>query len=131
MNVRKLFATNKQLEVEGKWIVVDGDFEIKLARFNNKNFIDKYKELVADYKVTSRNREVSGEPLNKIMREAIATCIVLDWKNFNDGTKKVPYSVKNAMHYLEEWNDFAEYVSRESQDIRHFQDEVEEAQVKN
>ncbi|HWM89404.1 MAG TPA: hypothetical protein VN493_01410 [Thermoanaerobaculia bacterium] len=128
MDISK-FQTNKSAEEEGIWVDVDGNgTKVKVARINNARYKKFFQKITKPYKRQIRNGTLAEELAEKLLVDALANTILLDWKGFTKGGEDFPYSVDNARSFLQESADFRDFVSDAANEMENFRaEELEEA----
>lgn len=123
------FSTDQNLEEEGVWISLDGNgTEIKVARMNCRPYKKYFQAITKPYKRLIRNGSLSEDLAEKLLIDALAHKIVLDWKGLTKNGKKFPYSVENATQFLSTSPDFRDLVTEAASEMDNFrQKELEEA----
>lgn len=122
MDIRKTFQTDELLEENGTWVTFGGDSMFLIARFGNK----KHRELMERLRAPHRALIASGRPLpneiaDKMLIDAAAQTILLDWKGVTENGVVVPYSQEKAKEYLTELKDFrnqVDFVSTQMETFR-------------
>ena len=125
----KEFKTDRQLEEDGVWVPVDGQgARIKVARMNNPRYKKHFQRITKPYRRQIRSGTLSEELAEKLLVDALAQTILLDWEGFTKGGKKFSYSLDNAKTFLTESTDFRELVTDAASEMETFRaQEVEEA----
>ena len=128
MDISK-FQTNKSAEEEGIWVDVDGNgTRVKVARINNARYKKYFQKITKPYKRQIRNGTLAEELAEKLLVDALANTILLDWKGFTKGGEDFPYSTDNARSFLQESADFRDFVSDAANEMENFRaEELEEA----
>jgi len=128
MDISK-FQTNKSAEEDGIWVDVDGNgTKIKVARINNPRYKKYFQKITKPYKRQIRNGTLAEELAEKLLVDALASTILLDWKGFTKGDEAFPYSVDNARAFLSESADFRDLVSDAANEMENFRsEELEDA----
>lgn len=128
MDISK-FQTNKSAEEEGIWVDVDGNgTKIKVARINNTRYKKYFQKITKPYKRQIRNGTLAEELAEKLLVDALANTILLDWKGFTRGGEDYPYNIDNARAFLQESADFRDFVSDAANEMENFRaEELEEA----
>jgi hypothetical protein len=128
MDISK-FQTNKSAEEDGVWVDVDGNgTRIKVARINNARYKKYFQKITKPYKRQIRNGTLSEDLAEKLLVDALANTILLDWKGFTKEGQDFPYSVDNARSFLAESADFRDLVSDAATEMETFRTaEIEEA----
>lgn len=122
MDIRKTFQTDESLEENGTWVTFGGDSMFLIARFGNK----KHRELMERLRTPHRALIASGRPLpteiaDKMLIDAAAQTILLDWRGVTENGVPVPYSQEKAKEYLTELKDFrnqVDFVSTQMETFR-------------
>lgn len=128
MDISK-FQTNKSAEEEGVWVAVDGNgTKIKVARINNARYKKYFQKITKPYKRQIRNGTLAEELAEKLLVDALANTILLDWQGFTRGEEAFPYSVDNARAFLSESADFRDFVSDAANEMENYRaEELEDA----
>lgn len=126
------FKTDKALEEEGTWVSLDGNgTEIKVARMNNRAYKKYFQQITKPYKRLIRNGSLSEDLAEKLLVDAIAHKILLDWNGFTKNGKKFPYSVENAKTFLSESADFRDLVTEAAGEMENYRKKVLEEAAGN
>lgn len=131
MDLKKTFATDPELELEGVWYPLDDTTSIKVARDGNKNHVKALKRLTKPYRVQISTNTMHPDLVKKINATAMAETILLDWKGLEDDDKLVEYSTESAAAMLIKYPDFFKTVSAISEDMSVFQRDADAAAAKN
>ena len=128
MDISK-FQTNKSAEEEGIWVDVDGNgTKVKVARINNPRYKKYFQKITKPYKRQIRNGTLAEELAEKLLVDALANTILIDWQGFTKGGEPFPYSVDNARSFLQESADFRDFVSDAANEMENFRsEELEDA----
>lgn len=132
MDLKKEYGVSKELEIEGVWIAIDDDTEVKVARLGNKKYMNEIERLSVPHRrilndKTGRNSTKKNAIANEIMCKVFARTIVLDWKNLLEGGKEVEYSYTECLRMLTEYPDFKDVIATEAEDMDNFfAEEIEE-----
>lgn len=128
---------NQRVDVDkstdGVWVDIDATTKLKIARFLNskhKAFVNRAME---PHKRASRIGQVDEEITDKIEVEALANCILLDWKGITVNKKEVKYSVKKAIEFLSDpaLPQFISMVREYSNDLTIFHEATMEDSIEN
>jgi hypothetical protein len=119
MDIDKI-ATDKSKEVEGIWMPFD-DAELLIASNNTQ----AYKRALAKFSKGVKSFMLKAEPglSEKIVQKAMATAVLLDFKNINQGGKPLVNSFENRMLLLEQ-KAILNFVAEISEDFTNFQAEA-------
>lgn len=130
MNVYEMFETDKATEEKG--VVIDyGEFQIRVARSGGAN--QKYNKLLEvltkPHRKAIQTESISPEIVKKIMIEAHAKTVVLDWENVKDRDGElIPFTVENCIKLFEDLPDLFADVQEQSAKTGMFRkDALEEA----
>lgn len=117
--------------IDGVWVNYIADFDLKLARIGNKKYKAYLRELQQPYIEQIRNGTLDEEKEIEIMRKAIARCIILDWRGYNedDGTL-IAYSESEALKMLEDREFMLRVVALSADRVR-YQKQLDEGAEKN
>jgi hypothetical protein len=128
MDISK-FQTSKSAEEDGIWVDVDGNgTKVKVARINNARYKKYFQKITKPYKRQIRNGTLAEELAEKLLVDALANTILLDWKGFTKDGEDFLYSVDNARSFLQESADFRDFVSDAANEMENFRgEELEEA----
>ncbi len=122
------FKTNKKKEEEGTWIDIGEGAKIKVARINNPRYKKYFQAITKPYRRQIRSGTLAEEVAEKLLIDAMANTILLEWEGFTQDKEEYPYSVANAKHFLAEFPDFRDIVSDAANEMEAFRDEdMEEA----
>lgn len=133
LDVFDKFAVNLDAELNGTWKTFMGA-QFLIARSGNKNF---NKALTDGYtthaEVLDKKDEAADKVAEKILNEAIANTLILDWKGVAYQGKEVKYTRQNAIELLSkpELRDFRLALLSMADDVENFLLKHEEEQTKN
>lgn len=118
MDIFKQFATDPKLEEEGRWVRIGGTddkpSELLVARTGTKRHTRVMAQQFEANKtlMESKDTEAANAKFLEMGRHALASCILLDWKNVEyKGDSK--YNYDNAFAMLGH-RDFRELVEKEA-----------------
>lgn len=99
MDIGKL-KTNLDLESEGVWVELGEGARIKVARMNNPRHSAALRRITKPYR-----RQIEAGTLNedisyRLIGEALAEGILLDWEGLTDNGEEIKYSPKTAKDLL-------------------------------
>lgn len=148
-NLFEKFKTEDDFEVNGIWKTYQGAAKIKLARAGNKNM--EYSKCLAkvaedlDGKDEKDPEKETREDRDKPWIEVYARSVIKGWQ-VKDGDKWVdgihlpdskgniiikPYSIDNVVKALLALPDFFDIIRKDANNIKTFQKEKEEKEIKN
>lgn len=131
MDFKKIFVTNKKKEEEGVWQAGPEDSEFLVARAGNPKFMKLSGELLKPYRKLIQMGKADDKIINGIVAEVTSRAVLLGWRKLKDGDVEVPYTTEEAKRRLLESPDFAEFIAALAQQVAAYQDEEQEAAVKN
>ena len=145
MSMRKLFTTNKDLEVKG--VEVDyGDFRVTLARAGgaNKKFARILESKTKPFRRAIQTETMDNDRAQEILKEVYAEAIVLRWEvklpdckwkvgieDLEDETKIVPFNSTNVMVAFMELDDLFLDIQAMANKVSLFRETVLEEDAKN
>lgn len=148
MSIDRLFAMNKDYEVEG--IIIDyGDFRVKIARAggNNKKFSKVFQSKMKPYKYQIERDTLDETVASRIMAEAYAEAIFLDMdvRKIDDegnityvqgialksGQEPIPYNRDNVIDALIKYPEFFRDIQHQANQVSLFRAADLEEDVKN
>lgn len=133
MDLFKQFATDENLEIEGRWVPLNAETEFKIARAYNKQFSRMFQR---EFKVNRLALEAKGEAAEKladdIMCNVMAKTILMGWKGplSINGEDLSKYSEENAVKALK-LKEFRAWVNRHAEDAAAFKVHQDEEDEKN
>ena len=110
MDLKKDFATDKNLENEGIWEDLGGGARIKVARSGNENYTKRFSELMKPHRRAIKRNTMSDKKAEKILIKVLAETILVDWEGIMEDGVEIAYSVENAIRILTEYKDFRDIV---------------------
>lgn len=128
------FKTDVKKSDEGVWCPVDTTTDIKIARYGNRTFQRALKRVMKPHKVMIDRGTLDDDMADKLLVEAMAEGILIDWRGMTENGAPLEYTKSEAIKVLlnKELRDFRELVVSLSQDMQLFRDEeIEEAEKKS
>lgn len=124
------FRSNLDLESEGVWVELGEDARIKVARMNNPRHASALRRLTKPYR-----RQIEAGTLNediayRVIGEAMAEGILLDWQGLTENGEPLKYSPKAARDLLTnpQLRDFRAQIEAAANDAEQFRlEEIETA----
>ena len=106
-----IFATDRQLEINGAWHPIGMGARILVARDNNPKYIQALRTAMEPYRTPAQRAELSGEEGDKLLCGILARTILLGWENIQDEDKvDLPYTHENAEMVLNKYPEFRSLV---------------------
>lgn len=128
-----IFETNEEKSNEGVWCPIDAVTDIKIARYGNRIFQRALKRVMKPHKVMIDRGTLDDDTADKLLVEALAEGILIDWRGMTRKGAPLEYSRSAAVDVLTDkrLRDFREMVVMLSQDMQLFRDEeIDEAEKK-
>jgi hypothetical protein len=124
-----LFETDAAKSKDGVWCPIDNVTDIRIARYGNPKFRSYLEREMKPYKRLIDKGALKEETADKILAGAIASTILVDWRNMELNGAPLPYSQESALKILldPKLRDFRDIVVELSQDMQLFKEqEVQE-----
>ncbi len=130
--ISALFGTNATLETEGIWIDYGdyGRFLIARAGGQNKKFRNLFEKKIRPYRAAINMGTLDDAVAERIMREAFAETVVLDWDLVDEDGDPYPFSAESCVSLLEENPDLFTDLQQQSQMVANFLQDTREADAK-
>lgn len=131
MDIEKQFATDPVLEKEGVWFDIGDGAHVRVAAMNNPNW---QRVMRAKFKGRERQlqlKTLSDDVATKLVIEATAETILLDWKGFTRNGEPLPYSREAAIDVLTRHRRLRDIVTGLSEDFESFKVSQAEDAEKN
>jgi len=126
---------NRVSDGEGNETVIETFIELLIARMGNPAYEKRLGTLKrSDAKKIMRGKNIDTTMLEPMVKEAMANCVLLGWRNLNDENgEEIVYSPEKALQLFNDpsLREFYEFVRDESQDDEAYRLEVKEDQAKN
>ena len=125
------FAVNEEAEIKGIWKNIGDGAKLLVARENNNDYNNKFRELMRPYRSATGITGLTDEEATAVFIEVEASTILLDWEGLTDvAGETVDYSVEKAIEWLTEYKEFRNLVSGIAANINNFR-ETTIAEVKD
>lgn len=125
------YNIDDKLSVEGKWVPIGKDAELKIARLNNEPYRDFIKKKLKPYKSAMRAGAVDDDVMTNVVIQAMARHILLDWKGLREKGEPLVYSLETCERVLRDKEQFRELVATLANDADLFREAEIEDGVKN
>lgn len=125
------YNIDDKLSVEGKWVPIGKNAELKIARLNNESYREFIKKKLKPYKSAMRAGAVDDDLLNAVVIQAMARHVLLDWKGLKEKGKPLVYSIEECERVLKEKEQFRELVAALANDADLFREAELEDGTKN
>jgi len=136
MDIFKSYATDKTLEENGVKIIVAKDDKsgkeswIRVARLGNQKFNQCFDRLQKQNRVNGM-KKLSPEVTEKLLIEAIAETILVDWSGLSYKGEEIAYSKENAIKMLTEAKDWLDEIVTLAKNMETFRIQDMEDSAKN
>lgn len=94
------YAIDKNKETQGVWHAIGDGLKLKVARYNNPEYVRKYQELIGPHRNTIKAGTMSEEEKANLAADALSKTVLLDWDGLYIGGKEIPYSTAEAKRIL-------------------------------
>ena len=130
MDVSKAFA-DPEREKTGVWLGYREGSKVKVARAGNPAFQRSYDARSKPFVQKKRTGNLDTETDVRLLCEAIADAILVDWKGFERDGAELKYSKKEAAALLIQSQDFRNEIVALAAEEQYFHADFEEESVKN
>ncbi|PCI54164.1 MAG: hypothetical protein COB36_10760 [Alphaproteobacteria bacterium] len=127
------FKTDVTKAEEGIKVPLSDGVWIQVRRKGCEQFQKCYERLQKPYALQIRKKQLDEETAARILWEAVAEGLVVDWSGFEEGGKTLKFSTDNAKRFLcnDAFTELREIVLDAAGDMDSFRAEVVEGGVKN
>lgn len=133
MDIFAEFATDKNAEVEGRWVQLGPETHFRIARSGNEAFRKLFNRLYKQNKVALESKGAAADAKSdEVMIQSFSKTILVDWKGpvkFK-GEDLGAYSVEKAAKLLGV-KDFMAWVRAQAEDFESFKVEQDAEDAKN
>lgn len=135
MSLYESYKTAAPKEKEGVWVSFKGGVRLLMARAGGAN--NKYREslrrrMLPHQRALRTGEEIEEAVANKVMAEAYADAIILDWEGVTDENKQpLECTKENVVKVFTDLPDFFTLVREDAQNRAHFLAADEAADAKN
>jgi hypothetical protein len=141
-SIRKLFATNQDIETKGIWMDYGSGVEIQIARAggSNKAFATRFTALSKPFRRQIQAEMVDESTAQEILYRVYAECVVRGWRGITQDdidpkatnpTEPLPYSVENCVALFKALPDLANDVVAQAGKLAMFRQVSNEADAGN
>lgn len=126
--------TDPSKESSGVWVDYEGGIRLKIARMNNPAFEKFITDRQAPNISRYRKSKQSDAERDKLIEEATANTILLDWENLEDESgATIPFSPAKALEFFRDpsLRDFYRFVLMEASSADNFKKEALEQAAGN
>ena len=131
MDLRKEYGTDKNKELTGVWEDFGNGCTVLIARIGNENYAKVFRRISKPYQNAIRRQSLGNEKADELLIQAMAECIVLDWKGLKEDGKTIKYSKEECVRILKEYKDFRDQVSELATSMELFKREMDAEAEKN
>jgi hypothetical protein len=103
MDIYNSYATDTVSESEGRWVKLDKETSVLVARTGNPNYLKSLRQRMKDAQIDVEDQSEANEKLvADLINDTLAETILLGWKGkFQYKGADLPYTVANARMLLE------------------------------
>ena len=130
MDIFETFATNEQLETEGKWFPLSKTARVKVARSGNPRYLAMLRDEAREAQLDMASGEEANELAEELVTKTMAKTILLGWEGVTKGGEPVVYSNEAALEYLK-LKDFRRKIQAFSDNMEAFRLKSEAEQGKD
>lgn len=95
------YRLDKDKSVEGVWVKFGDGIEVRIARMYNPEFNNYYAKISEPQLNRIRRKTADRETKIELMKNSVAHCIIMDWKNMEDDNgKTIKYSPEKALEII-------------------------------
>jgi hypothetical protein len=118
---------------DGVWVEVDDKTSVKIARYLNPKHKAYVNRRMEPLRRANRLGNVDDETTEKIEIEALAKCVLLDWKGLEVNGVEVKYSFEKAKEFLSDPKvpQFIIMIRELATDMKYFHEEFMDDSVVN
>jgi len=121
------FKTDTSLENNGVWIPAGDGLELKIARMNNPKYVEYIRVKGQHLRAICAATNSTPPEMIPIIRGAVASTILLDWKGLNDEAgKPIEYSPEVASKVFDEYPEFYGLVLKLADEPNNFREAMKE-----
>lgn len=120
--------TSEKLEVEGAWVPFGSDGEILVGRLYSDRFNQVYRLRARPH---GRRLQTDAALQRRVLKETVAECTLLGWKNIKVKGTAVKFSKAKALELITDFPEFYSAVIDASSDINNFREEERQADLGN
>lgn len=136
MDIFKAFATDPNLELEGRDVRIGGTDEkpcyIKVARLGTPRYNGMMAQMWEANKqvLDGQDKPAAEAKMAEIVQHCLASCVLLGWNEHVEYQGEKAYSYKTA-HAMLSHRDFRELVQREANNFQAYKIHQQEEDAKN
>jgi len=130
MDIDRAFA-DPTLEAEGVWVDYREGSRVKIARLGNAAFQKAHESKQRPYRKLIRDGRLPAQVSNRVLCEALAETVLLDWDGFNKKGKTLKYSAEAATKLLIERMDFRDEIALLATEEETFRQKIDGDSEKN
>lgn len=126
------FKTDDLKERKGTWVECPEGLRIKIARLNNRAYIETRDQLFKPHRRIAGRLPLSEDVVDDCVAKALSLHVLLDWEGLEDEAgNAIQYSHDKAYEYLRGYREFKDLVVEAAVDIENFRMEEENANLGN
>ena len=115
----RITQVDDKAAADGTWTNYRG-VNLKIARSGNERFTQSFLRASRPYRREITQNALDNKIAERILCEAIAEGILVDWNNFEIDGNQIDYSVGNATELMKQDPDCREFVQEFSKDLNNY-----------
>ncbi len=131
LDLKKEYAVDKNKEIDGVWQDFGSGARMKIARIGNPEYQKVFQKISKPHRKSIRRGTLADDVAEKLLVEAMADSILLDWDGVEEGGQVLPYNKENAMRILLEYKDLRDQVTEIANEMESFRAEEDQEAEKN
>ena len=130
-DLKKLFKTDSEMEVNGVWRSLGDSMKVLVARWNNTNHKRTMEILMKPYQHIRASQSMTEDVAEEILIKGMAKAILIGWEGMEEDGVPVSYSHKECLRVLSEYKDFRAAVQGIAMSMEAYQKTEDEETEKN
>ena len=110
MDLAEEYGSNAEAEINGVWVPVGVEAEVKVARLGNVEAQKAYRKIPRPIRRRIEEGYLNDKQAENFICDFLASHILKDWKNLSDGPKPIKYSSENAIKMLKKYRRFRDKI---------------------
>lgn len=128
-----IYRTSPELEKNGIWLDFGNGLRIKIRRAGGRNlfFEQVLQAKMKPYRFQIEHGRLDPETDQKLLREAYAEAVIIDWQWMDQDGNPLPFTTENVLALLEADPDLFGEIRQQAQKLANFAAEQLEQDAKN
>lgn len=126
-NLHSLYATNKDLEINGVWFLLTEETKFLVRRYSadHPTIRAKSAKLFKPYSFQIQQGTLPAEKEQELMAKIFVEACLIDWKGVKDEDgKDIPFSTEAAISFLKDLPDLLKTLLDYAQDVKNYREEL-------